>query len=397
MKIEFKYDFHDKGTNAGDVPDGHIWLDVGNTLKPGVIDHHSSDGYSCTAEALQKNLDLLSGIKSHLKDHDSVVLNTHKFPDADALFSMWLVQYYLDGRRHELPKNIDAIVKYVSEIDKGFVKIANRPVTLYQVLSFQAENYRDPYEFQKCLDIITIAIDKNAHDGFSFMDGNILEGMADSEELQKLKEQILGDYDNYEKDRDMICKKSQITLPASDNYTVASPEKVRALIWTAQPTCKHHRLWARHEGYELTVVPMADKSYSPDEKSIVCTDIIISLKPELAEKYSLRPLAVLLEQYEQEKERSVLGEENNTKRDHSSPRGEQKDGNRFFEKPWSLTADPWYFTGDGTLVQSPHSGSLLSLREVIHIVETFGECFIKEYRMNILVPLHTIPYISATF
>ncbi|MDR2568813.1 MAG: hypothetical protein LBD23_00765 [Oscillospiraceae bacterium] len=379
MSIIFKYEFYDKGTSIKKVPEGHIWLDIGNALAPGIIDHHSSTGYSSTVDALQKNLHLLDD----LKNRETVVINTHKFPDTDALFSMWLVQYYLKDSRYELPRNIAAIVEYVSNIDSGHVKLMDDTITLYKILGFQATEYHNEAAIKKCLDIIKEAIDLNDRVGFSFMNGNILEHMDGCDEITAL---IENDRHRYEIDKNTICRKVQVTLPLSGNYTTAATEEVDAIIWTTQPTSKFNRLWARSDGYVLTIVPQEDKSYFFDDKDILCTDTIISIGPEFASKYSLIPLAYMLEQYEQEKELSVLGEENNTKRDHSCPRGKEKDDNRFFDKPWSLTADPWYFTNDGTLVQSPYNGSLLSLREVIQTVLTFAECFIKNFRMNILVP-----------
>jgi hypothetical protein len=379
MKIKFNYEFHDKGTSVSSVPEGHLWLDIGNALEPGIIDHHSTTGYSSTVDALQKNLHLLDG----LKDHETIVINTHKFPDTDALFSIWLVQYFLGEGRYKLPENIGAIVEYVSNIDRGYVKLSDKTISLYQILGLQAQNYQNNAELQKCFDIIKEVVDRNANGSFSFMDSDILEHIDGFCEIKKM---IENDKCQYEIDKNTICQREQVILPASGDHTVASSDLVSALIWTSQPTCKFNRLWARQEGFVLTVVPQTDKSYSYDGNDILCTDTIVSIKPELASKYSLQPLAYLLEQYEQEKERLVLGDEDNTTRDHSSPRGKDSDGNRFFEKPWNQTADPWFFTDDGSLVQSPYSGSLLSLREVIQITLTFGECYIKNYRMNILVP-----------
>ena len=107
--------------------------------------------------------------------------------------------------------------------------------------------------------------------------------------------------------------------------------------------------------------------------------------------YSLRPLAHLLEQCKQDKEKSVLDINSSRKRDHSCPRGKPQDGNRFYENPWDTISDPWYFTSDHTLVQSPHSGSLLTTSEVIHVVKTFGQCLIKGYQANVIVPFTYTP------
>jgi len=384
--MNFDYVFHEKGVSfiKDKAEEGHIWLDIGNTLDFGVLDHHSSEKYSCTVEALINNLYLIEP----LRNNKQVTFHTHKYPDTDALFSIYLVQYYINNGR--LPVNIKVILDYVSSVDRGNIKLAGSQITLYKVICFLNEQYKNSAVLNQCIEIINKCVLKSENDAkFSFMESDIsdlLQGLSVLDDINK----IIEDYKIYisEKDDRNICDIEDLFLPLSDSIT-SSNTKVKALIWKKKPACKFNRIWARDEGFILTVVPQDDKEYLLNGNPVPCTDIIISLPPDTP--YSLRPLARLLEQYEQEKETSVFNLNRNRKRDHSRPRGKPEDGNRFFENPWDMTADPWYFSSDDSLVQSPFSGSLLTTSEVIRVVKTFGQCLIKSYRLNVIVPFSYTP------
>ena len=376
--MQFDYRFHERGTSVSrdDIVDGHIWLDVGNVLISGVIDHHSSGEYSCTVQALVNNPHLADD----LKGLERVVINTHKAPDTDALFSICLLRYYLQN--NSFPKSIDSIVEYVSQVDSGNIKISGDSITIYKMICVLGGNYNDSAVLDKCFMLIETAVRRSEEESdFSFMDTDILEGI---DGFEAEKEKIIADYNQYIADKKEICEEKNVHLPRKKTNT-ASDKPAKALIWNEYRESLFNRLRARGEGFVLTVVPQKDKSYTLDKKTIECTDTIISIPPSAGDEYSLRYLAYILEQYEQDKEASILGEDNN-KRDHSSPRGKDNKESRFFDKPWSATSDPWFFTNDHTLVQSPSTGSLMTTEEVIHIVKKFGECYVKKHSMNVLVP-----------
>jgi len=377
--MKFEYRFHEKGKNVtkDDIVTNEVWLDIGNALMSGVIDHHSSGEYCCTVQALVDNLNLVND----LVERDHIVFNTHKNPDTDALFSIVILQHYLQNKC--LPENIDSIISYVSLVNCGQIKIIDNQTTLYKMICILGDTYYDGSTLEKCFMLIRTAIRKNIEDHeFSLMESDILDNIND---FDAEKEKIRTDYDRYLSDKKERCEKMNIYLPQKGSKTTSN-EPVPALIWKVYPTSIFNRLWAYGEGYVLTLVPQENKNYFFDNKITVCTDTIISISPNVGDKYSLQYLSYLLEQYEQEKESMVLGKEHNNKRDHSRPRGKECDGNRFFDKPWSTTSDPWFFTADHTLVQSPSSGSMLTTAEVIKIVEEFGECYVKWYNMNVLIP-----------
>jgi len=387
--MNFDYVFHEKGVSFDKdrAEEGHLWLDVGNMLDFGVIDHHSAKTYSCTVEALINNLNLIDP----LKNGKLVTFHTHKFPDTDALFSIYLVQYYLNNGH--LPENIKTILDYVLSVDRGNVKLAGDRITLYKVISFLNEEYKISAVLNQFIGLINNCVLKSCnYANFSFMESDISDLLSGISGFEDFKTNIQNDYQRYLSDRDNrdICDIEELFLPLS-NSNSSSGSKVKALIWKKKSSCVFNRLWARDEGFVLTVVPLNDNGnfFSLNGISIPCTDINISIPPDTP--YSLRPLACLLEQYEQEKEKSVLGINISQKRDHSRPRGRPEDGNRFYEDPWDMTADPWFFSSDHSLVQSPYSGSLLTSNEVIHVVKTFGECLLKSYKANIIVPFTYTP------
>jgi len=385
--MKFDYKFHDKGVSVGKdkVEEGHIWLDIGNTLDFGVIDHHSSGKYSCTVEALINNLHIIDP----LKNNEQITFHTHSHPDIDALFSIYLVQYYLNNDR--LPGNIVAILDYVSNVDSGNINLTDKQITLYKVICVLSDKYYQSDDLDKCFNLIDKIVSKSENDAdFSFMDSDLSDLLSHLSGFDNIKADIQNDYQLYESERNdrKICDIEDLYLPLKDAI-MSSGTTVKALIWKKKPECKFHRIWARGEGFVLTVVPLDDKEFLLNGVPVPCTDTIISIPPNAP--YSLQPLAQLLEQYEQDKENSSLGNDSARKRDHSRPRGKSEEGNRFYDTPWNTTSDPWYFTSDHTLVQSPHSGSLLTTSEVIHVVKTFGQCLIKGYRTNVIVPFTYTP------
>ena len=109
------------------------------------------------------------------------MFNTHKYPDTYALFSICLVQYYLQN--DALPKNIGEITEYVSRVDRGDINITGGRITLYKMISILSGGFKNNAVLNKCFILIREAIRKNEEDkNFSFMDSEILENIDGFEE-----------------------------------------------------------------------------------------------------------------------------------------------------------------------------------------------------------------------
>jgi len=106
-----------------------LFLDVGNDLRPGVIDHHQTVGAGATARLVAQRTDLIdAAVAPGGADDFTIVL--HQAPDLDCVVSAYLAIEYLTTRT--LPKDIDELCAYVDRADAGHpVMWDESPFTLY--------------------------------------------------------------------------------------------------------------------------------------------------------------------------------------------------------------------------------------------------------------------------
>ena len=391
MKYTYHYEFHPHGTTVSkeDRTISHIWVDNGNTLEVGLFDHHQNNTYSCSVEAIVQHPELLAP----LVPSDAFTFHTHEYPDTDALFAIYLIQYYLEHRNTAnevtscFPKTFIQIVDYVKAVDSGHIGIIqdiNEPlVSLYCIITCIFKLQPDMQKAtQKALTVIGQAV-LQAENATLEMPFDFFYSPINKVNCQRELKLANEDYAKYLDDKKNICTITKCHLPMT-NDTISSG-KVDTIIWSSQPTCEFNRIWARMEGYVLTIVPMA----SIGEYS----NVIISLNPTCNEgrdfSYSLLPIARYLELYEQEKETSVLHENGSHKRNHSAPRGYRDNQNSLFlQSPFAETSDPWFVNSDYTLIAAPHTGSTLTLSEITETVISFADCRMNGFQTKIVVPFH---------
>src|SRR5207249_6727804 len=107
-----------------------LFLDVGNGLRPGVIDHHQLVAAAGSATGLVLNrLDLIdAAVAPGGADAFAVVL--HRDPDLDCIASAYLAVAYLTTGA--LPPGADLLARYVDRVDAGETCLArDRKYTLY--------------------------------------------------------------------------------------------------------------------------------------------------------------------------------------------------------------------------------------------------------------------------
>lgn len=413
MKYNYRYEFHPHGTTASksDREPSHIWIDNGNTLDEGIFDHHHTSQYCCTVEAIVDNTNFLTCLEAD--EANTFTFHTHRYPDTDALFSIYLIQNYLEHRDKKkeitacFPQSLTSIVDYVKAVDRGNILLADQPnqplVSLYCILTFVFMVEKDMQKAtERALTVIRQAVrqaEKVAPAAYDFFTSPI-ERINCRAELKLANE----DYQHYLADKSSICKTDKCYLPLG-NETI-SDEKVDVLIWTAVPTCQLNRLWARADGYPLTIIPDAPINSCVGEKQISCTNYIISLNPAYNDNrelpYSLLPIARYLETYEQEHENTLYQETGCHKRDHSAPRGYREESDSLFlTPPYEETSDPWFINADLTLIASPRTGSLLSPEDIIHTVVSFSECKLNSLHNNLIIPFrferHNYKHLNALF
>ncbi len=365
---------------------GELWIDVGSSLEDGVIDHHYSvSHYESTVEALLSNEG--REVLEHLTPQKGRIhIYLHRDPDLDAFFSVYLLIFYLEHDR-TLPYGTELIKTYVSDIDSGrFLLDGENFSHLYALVSGIREvtGLSKEETFDVCMELVeTAAIKLATEENFSLYTSDLTQGNA---LLSDVSSTLALDLLKYQEDvKSGICKEKMVFLPLKGE-DIVSDKPVKTLVWFDVPGCIFHKMWARRNGYQLTVIPQENFCFSDGELSYPCTNVIIALNPVDADgnpqSYSILPIAKYLEEYEQECELKLLGDKNSAKRNHSRPRGNTY--SQFYEKPFLITGDPWFVNSTEDLVAAPGSGSLLSIRQIIDVVLNLGECYVKSCNTKLI-------------
>ena len=129
-----RFEFVGYGAQADAVREatGRLLLDVGNALRPGVIDHHQLPAYTgSTARLVLANADLVMESVPPGRDPAapfSIVL--HVNPDLDAVVSSYLAITLLTTG--SFPRGAEALARYIDRVESGRAGLTqDQPFTLY--------------------------------------------------------------------------------------------------------------------------------------------------------------------------------------------------------------------------------------------------------------------------
>ena len=424
-KFIVSYDFINMGSVVADSLDDEklkpqknwFFLDVGNSLEEGIIDHHQNISgvivagktYRSAASLLAHSRNLI--MKNYNSDINEIKIIVHKEPDFDCFVSAYLAEYLLknDGR---LPDNYEEVLEYTEKVDAGMLRIEDKNVkTPAMVACALAETPEI-----KCFsgDEKNLAIMKKGLRLIDYIFNRLTEIQSihhprlfdkDSgfeSELNLLAE----DYLNYCSDLEKadLCEKIRIKLPVIGAEEQRLQE-VDGLVFKDEPSCILHKYWARQDhnspsrtGYIFTLIPQHRKEEAQDcykyiysegkrteERMQLGSDgqgvkvyrSIISVDPSRG--VCLKGLAEQLELEELKKEQLLLGEAKRERRDFTTRR---------FNEPWCTNRDPWY---DGrnhfyTIVDSPGVNSLLTFEQIKSIALNFICPKVTDTRIKYVFP-----------
>jgi hypothetical protein len=361
------------------TPADRLYLDIGNDLRPGVIDrHHRSATHGSTTSLVLSHPELVDGavVPTRLPE-TPFVLVLHEGPDLDGIASAYLASAYL--ATGQFPEGAQELARYVDHVNAGAVIIT--PECLFSPCA----------AFLQLANKLTHQGWNSSHErwqegvrrGFRLIDHLLQTRRTRGTPLAEIdafacpnlftdddRQLILGDRERYyRKLADPLCRarKAQLRLPSQHGGTVVVDTLlVRAVVSKDEgDRCAFFRDWAR-----------IDDRHCPNGKGFVGLSVfvpegaakirrhILSLTPDSGA--SLRGLGQLLEKAEAERRRQTYGVDDRvTDPISGQPRA---------PRPGYDNADPWY---DGrahhyTLVDAPRSGTLLRAEEIEDIILNFG-------------------------
>lgn len=411
--VKFTYSYVDMGSIAGSdnymlsIKKDKIFLDVGNGLYTGVIDHHQRiNGLQVADKIYRSATKLLTAypeyIDHNITDQAEVVeIVIHKSPDFDCFAAAYLAEHYIsDGH---FPSGYEMFADYVDMVDAGLIRLSKdnyREVyaVAYSISSILDQDLRMKRESGEVYDYNTELRNRwfqlfdlmlqwiNQHQNYTLYGADIFgQDSTFEREINFVQE----DYENYKTEvKDAgICERVILRLPRYDE-----PERlyeVEGLLFRQLPSSVLAKVWARIDdenssgnGFLFTFIPvMLNHPYlsDPELGDIYTNRVIIATEPNSG--YYLKGLAKQLEYAEIRKEELLFSQNPELMR----CRDKRRPG---FDQDWCCNDDPWY---DGcnfnyTIVDAPRRGSLLSIEEIENLVLNYTVAKIRTCESNLILP-----------
>jgi hypothetical protein len=376
--IRFEFVGHGALVEAAPMGRDRLYLDVGNDLRPGVIDHHHLAAYQgSTAGLVVAHLDLVRDAVSRGRDSVPLEIVLHVDPDLDCVVSAYLARAVLTTGH--FPAGAAELARYVDCVDGGRVGLSQEfPFSLYSAYmllahrlalrTWSAPEIRWRACVEQALPLVEHVAAVAAGTGRSVLEVDAFDcpglfGPHDRTEVHL-------DIERYRaKLRDPRCGARQVRLRLPGQFG-GSVEVDALVVREVQDANDPGRVlffkdWAR-----------TDRGRAPERGGFVglCVFMtrsiggrprcIISVRPDAG--VSLRALASRLDAAESSRRAELYGVDD--REDDPATRGAQP------PRPGFSNADPWY---DGrahadTIVDAPRSGTCLSPDEIERIFLEYG-------------------------
>jgi hypothetical protein len=359
-------------------PNDRLYLDVGNDLRPGVLDHHQLTAYTgSTTGLVLVHPELIDGavVPTRRRD-DPFTLVLHEQPDLDCAASAYLASAYLTTG--SFPTAAEALGRYVDKVDEGALglTLAN-PFSLYAAYNALAHNLESdaaksrPERWRACVEGATRLIDHvlaevRAGHAMPEVDAFACPGLLGDADRVAVRDDIRR-YERKLADPRTHTRQARLRLPGQyggratveallvrDVQNADDPERVLFFKDWARSD-------ARRAGNGRGFVGL---SVFLSEGAHQVRRCILSLVPDAGA--SLRGLGALLDQAESERRRQAYGVDDRTT--------DPATGTAKPPRPGYANSDPWY---DGrahgfTIVDAPRGGTLLTADEIEAIFLRFG-------------------------
>jgi hypothetical protein len=380
------YAFVPYGFTAPDDRDAfdRLYLDVGNQLRPGAIDHHQlSEGGPTTALVRNRAEFIDAAVSPAHTPGAAFTVILHNYPDLDAVASTLLALEYLENRA--FPDRADALTSYVASSDKGETRLdPKRPFVLRmafnrlvdRALDLPSQKERDEAIVRNGLALLRFALGESARTGTPIDE---LDALSAPVFTDADRAAVLVDHDRYRtklKAPATHARRCRMRLPGQKGGEVSVEALlVRDVQNAGDPNrVAHFKDWARldtfsrdGQGYAALSVFMPEEPGHPRR-------CILSVMPESGAW--LKGLGQLLDSTETKRRLEVYGVD--TRREDPVT-GEKLPVRRSTPPPGTPeydSADPWYDgragTHNFTIIDAPHDGTLLTADEIEKVFLDFG-------------------------
>jgi hypothetical protein len=382
LDVRWRFGFVGYGQRAETTP-GVVFLDVGGSLKPGVVDHHSGESHGESACDLVLRVPevtynhLLSG---WLARHEAgqippgtvwtPTIVTHIHPDFDGLIAAHLtIRLIEDGA---FPAYAEALVSYGREVDQGryvlrpedrkepfALHLAYLAIQNLRGLSFE-DQLRLGFELLECvLTEVARTRKQGRWDMAELQPGNkAATAWVKDTRFDDVRALLADEPDRWAHDKTRATILKSVPLPTAEN---ASTVKVRGLVLATPPESILNKYWARADGFPFFVCPYAkDRPVDASQVDATYPRVVLSVDPTVRVDGllpTLQGLGFALEQAE-------------CAWRNAHDQGQTKRGGKpRFPDGYCDNDDPWF---DGrsagyTIVDAPNCGTQLPYRRIVEI------------------------------
>lgn len=374
-----RFAFAGYGATAPPTFRDRLFLDVGNDLRRGVVDHHQAGNLaaSTTTLVLRRPDLVLAALAPGRAPTDPFTIVLHEHPDLDAVAATWLAAALL--ATGVMPPGAEALARYVDKVDEGSIgmSLAN-PFAVYAA-------------YQRLAGRLLQQPEGNRHEGWrqsvtqgmELLDFAIGVMVAENRPLTAVDAfacpRLFADADRAEVLADAGRYQAKMNLPATRPRQVRLrlPGQFGGLVETwalcvrdvqnayDPERSQFFKDWAR-----------TDAQRAPDGRGFPALCVfhsdgpgqvrrcIISVTPDSGA--TLRGLGALLDNVEADRRQAIFGVDD---RESDPATGVRKD-----PRPGYVNADPWYDgRGHGhTIVDSPRGGTVLTAEEIEGVFLAFG-------------------------